>query len=94
MHHPLISCVKKELVFCKQLFYNVIYFKRFSRLENDRCIAKTGNVFWLSSLPDHRLSDSPPPFSHLSSNPLLSIIAPNPQLWILSTIYGLADAHI
>jgi hypothetical protein len=94
MHHPLISCVKKELVFCKQLFYNVIYFKRFSRLENDRCIANTGNVFWLSSLPDHRLSDSPPPFSHLSSNPLLSIIAPNPQLWILSTIYGLANAHI
>lgn len=38
------------------------YFKRFSRLENDRCIAETGNVFWLSSLPDLRLSDFPPRF--------------------------------
>ncbi len=37
--------LKKELAFYKHLFYNGQYFKRFSRLENDRCIAKNGNVF-------------------------------------------------
>ena len=42
--------LKKELAFYKHLFYNGQYFKRFSRLENDRCIAKNGNVFdWVAS---------------------------------------------
>jgi len=43
---PFTGGVKKELAFNKHLFYNGQHFKRFSRLENDRCIAKNGNDFY------------------------------------------------